>query len=123
MKRLLLLILLLLLLAAPASAIDLKLAWNPNAEPDLAGYRIYRSTAIGGPYEQIGQASVTPEPGFTWPVPPLTEATMYFVVTAYDTAGNESGYSNEASIYMDNVVPGAPQGLQITIIIQPPGAP
>ena len=48
---------------------------------------------------------------------------MYFVATAYDATGNESGYSNEASIYVDNVAPGAPQGLQITIIIQPPGAP
>jgi hypothetical protein len=33
------------LLPSSASAGHLDLAWNPNPEPDLAGYRIYHGTA------------------------------------------------------------------------------
>lgn len=100
-----------------ASALDLKFAWNPNTETDLAGYRIYQGNATGGPYTQMGEIGVMPQPQFVWQVPPGTEAMRYFVVTALDAAGNESGYSNEVAVRVDNVGPNPPTGLQISINI------
>lgn len=105
--------------AALSQAVDLKLTWNSNTESDLAGYKVYQGTQAGGPYTKLGEVLPSPTPSYTWSVPPNTEATYYFVVTAFDNAGNESGYSNEASTYVDNKAPGAPGGLQVIIIIIP----
>jgi hypothetical protein len=73
------------------------LAWKPNSETDLAGYKVYRSTTPGkyGPQNVIAlvQKNVT-----TYQATGLQfKTTYYFVVTAFDLAGNESGYSNEVS--------------------------
>ena len=73
------------------------LTWKPNSETDLAGYKVYRSTIRGkyGPENAIAllQKNVT-----TYQVTGLQpKTTYYFVVTAFDMAGNESGYSNEVS--------------------------
>ena len=45
---------------------------------------------------------------------------FYFTVSAYDAAGNDSGLSNEAGVYVDEVAPKAPQGVKITIIVVVP---
>lgn len=71
------------------------LTWNPNGESDLAGYKVYRATASGGYGAPIAtlQGNVT---SFT--ATGLQNGTTYFfVITAYDNAGNESGWSNEVS--------------------------
>ncbi len=66
------------------------LAWEPNTEADLAGYNVYRSSASGGPYTQV--ATMSPESQYEG-FPP---AGYYcYVVTAVNTGGNESDYSNE----------------------------
>ena len=85
---------------------DVTLAWDPNTERDLAGYKIYYGTAPGGPYNGSGSKEgaspilvpvsrlangVSPE--FT--VSGLPYGTYYFVATAYNSAGFESSYSNE----------------------------
>lgn len=70
------------------------LHWQPNTDPDLAGYRIYYGTASRsyGPYIPVG-ASVT-----SYTLNGLVEGnTYYFTLTALDTSGNESGYSVEVS--------------------------
>ena len=69
------------------------LSWSPNPERDLAGYRVYYGTASRtyGPPVDVGTAT-------TFTASTLTVgATYYFTVTAYDTAGNESGFANEVS--------------------------
>lgn len=33
---------------------DVTLEWSPNNEPDLAGYRLWSSKIVGGPYLQAG---------------------------------------------------------------------
>lgn len=71
---------------------DPALNWDDNVEGDLASYRVKRGTVTGGPYTTIatviGSSYVdgTAAPGTTY----------YYVVTAVDTFGNESGVSNEA---------------------------
>jgi fibronectin type 3 domain-containing protein len=71
------------------------LTWNPNTDSDLAGYRIYRATASG----TYGAALATiPAGTFTYQATGLAMNTTYFfVITAYDSAGNESAYSSEVS--------------------------
>jgi hypothetical protein len=84
------LIIVFLILAAPASAQDVTLAWDPNAETDLAGYKVYignASRTYGTPVVIGTQTTYT----FTGLVP----GTYYFAVTAVNTAGLESGFSNE----------------------------
>ncbi|MGH7452819.1 MAG: fibronectin type III domain-containing protein, partial [bacterium] len=77
------------LLAAGA----LKASWNANTEPDLAGYKIYYGLSSGNYTISINVGNVT-----QYTVNQLTEGLVYhFVVTAYDTAGNESAYSQEVS--------------------------
>ena len=56
--------------ATPGGAGAVLLAWVPGAEPDLAGYRVYRSSTSGGPYQPVGPfldrpRSSTPPPSGT----------------------------------------------------------
>ncbi len=83
-----------LMLNAPASS-SATLTWSANRENDLAGYKVYRATAsgtYGAPIATLA-GNVT-----TYQATSLEFGkTYFFVVTAYDIAGNESGYSNEVS--------------------------
>ncbi len=87
---------LVLVIAAHTSvpdAAELKLSWNPNTETDLAGYKVYYGTA-----SRIYGNPLSVGPGSTYTLQGLTPGQTYFVsITAYDTANNESGYSNEVS--------------------------
>lgn len=72
------------------------LTWAANTEPDLAGYKVYRRTASGA----YGAAIATVSAGtLSYQATGLSASTTYFfAVTAYDSAGNESGLSTEARI-------------------------
>jgi hypothetical protein len=83
---------------------DVTLAWNPNTESDLAGYRIHYGTASGSYSVQIDVHNVT-----TCTVTGLTAGqTYHFAATAYDTSGNESGYSNQVSYQVPTGTSGVP---------------
>ncbi len=72
----------------------LTLIWNRNAEPDLAGYRIYHSVAVGTAKESNARVEINPE--HTSHVFDVNYGRDYFyAVTAVDTAGNESALSAE----------------------------
>ena len=94
LKRLLLLGSGLLLLAAPAMAdTTFRLAWDPNSEPDVAGYRLRYGTSAGNYGQSVDVGNVT-----DYDVRGLDAGTTYFfVVVAYDWAGNVSAPSNEVS--------------------------
>ena len=68
---------------------------NWDAAPGAAGYYVYRSPVSGGGYERLNASPVL--------VPVYTDDTVvngriyYYVVTAVDAAGNESGRSSEVS--------------------------
>lgn len=72
------------------------LAWDtPTGAANVSGYRLYYGSAPGTYYQApgagIGTGNVT-----RYTVADLNRSTrVYFVVTAVDTQGNESGYSNE----------------------------
>ncbi len=66
-------------------------SWDPNSETDLAGYRLYRGYAS----RDYGAVSTVKD----------TSAGLrlergkkhFFAVTAFDSSGNESGYSDEVT--------------------------
>jgi len=79
------------LVTANLPAADVTLQWDRNTEPDIAGYKVYYGTAsrvYGVPIVLAGNVT-------TYTVTGLTSGTYYFAVTAYNTAGLESGFSNE----------------------------
>ena len=109
-------ILAILAIAGIAQAATINVSWNPNTEPDLAGYRLYVGEASGQYGEPVDVGNVT---GHVMEITPEYGATYYFALTAYDTSGNESGYSDEATCFVpDGVKPEKPTGLRaITWII------
>lgn len=81
-----------LTVSAPATS-SATLTWNANTDADLAGYKVYRATASGAYGAPL---TSLPVGTLTYQATGLQSGTTYyFVVTAYDTAGNESTYSNE----------------------------
>ncbi|MFZ5470007.1 MAG: hypothetical protein ACOZIN_11280 [Myxococcota bacterium] len=61
---------------------------------DLAGYKLYYGSTPGT-YTNVIDIRDPSATGYV--VEGLTQGPWYFAVTAYDTSGNESGHSNEAS--------------------------
>lgn len=139
MRKLILLLTLALTLltAGLAQAMDVTLAWDPNSEPDLAGYRIYYSTTAFASTD-----SVIPIPanrtmidiplnatGFTktapvWTVRGVSDAaTVYFAVTAYDNEvpSLQSTFSNVVTANYADIfkgkAPKAPGALKIQSIV------
>ena len=106
-------ILAILAIAGIAQAATVQVTWNPNTEPDLSGYKLYHGTASGQYGEPIDVGNVT---GHVMEITPQHGATYYFALTAYDTSGNESGYSDEATCFIpDGVKPEKPTGLKAII--------
>lgn len=89
--------------------------WDKNTESDLAGYKIYSSATSGSGYTEIKDVLVADCPASPCQatVTGIVDGTWYFVVTAYDNYGNESGYSNEITDTFDTTPPEPPQNLSI----------
>ncbi len=82
------------LAATPGNGV-VALDWSSNAEPDLAGYHVYRATQNGGPYSVITTSPLLASAYNDTSVSNGT--TYYYVVTALDTSGNESADSTQVS--------------------------
>ncbi len=97
------LLIVLFLLTPQVYSAQVTLAWDPNTEPDLAGYSVYyNEVSSGPPYDGTGAT----EGDSPIDVGNVTEFTLhgltdgvtyFFAVTAYDTEDLESSYSNEVS--------------------------
>jgi len=95
--------------AGPIRAADMTLAWDANTETNLGGYKVYygsASRAYGAPID-VGKVT-------TYTVTGLGTGTYYFAVTAYDTSGNESGYSNEVSNAAADGTPPTISGISVS---------
>ena len=88
-------------LSIPIVTSSVTLTWTASTSPGIAGYNMYRGTVTGGPYTLLNAtpASVT---GTTYNDRPLPGQTYYYVTTAVDTSGDESGFSNEATAVVPN---------------------
>jgi hypothetical protein len=82
-------------LAALGGDGQVTLDWLDNQELDLAGYRVYRALAAGGPYTEIAGLLGTSDHLDT---SVTNGTTYYYVVTAEDLAAQESADSVEASV-------------------------
>lgn len=100
--------------AKSRGATSIGLSWTAPADADLYGYVVYRSTASGSGYQEVGRTDAATTK-FT--DTGLTSGTTYFyVVKALDQANNLSAASNEAS--------GVPSALAIdvTLVVTPPAS-
>lgn len=69
------------------------LAWQPSSDPTVVGYQVYYGTVSHNYTDQLNVG-----PSTTATVSNLvTGATYYFAVTAYNSSGEQSPFSNEAS--------------------------
>ncbi len=75
----------------------ISLTWDKNVEPDLAGYRVYRSTTPGEGYKPLNQELISGE--FFDDISVDRGIKYFYVVTAVDNAknSNESSFSKEES--------------------------
>lgn len=79
------------LAAAPLFAGEVKVAWQPNTEPDLAGYVVYY-----GPKERPQRYRIEVGRQTQYLISNLKAGETYYIaVTAVDYAGNESGFSQQ----------------------------
>ncbi|MBN9691338.1 MAG: host-nuclease inhibitor Gam family protein [Verrucomicrobia bacterium] len=95
-----------LLGAVFGQAANVGLTWDPNTEADLGGYRVYYGPASRSYTNvvNVGRTNVARVTGL------LDGAAYFFAVTAYNTNGLESDYSNEVRI-QTGTRPAAPGGL------------
>lgn len=77
------------------------MSWDSNIDQDLAGYRVYRatfsllnvSTQTAKDNPNVQKKSVGMDVYISTTIPAGT--TFYFRLTAYDAAGNESGFNTD----------------------------
>ena len=112
MKRLALVVACFLLMISIAWAgTTVTLAWNPNSESDLAGYRVYQDDVLQVPdiLCPANDASCC-----EWESEVLLEGSYSWYAVAFDSDGNISEPSNIVTYNVDLTAPGAPS-INITV--------
>ncbi len=72
---------------------SVNLGWNSSISSGVVGYNVYRGTVSGGPYARINSnLDATP---YDTDSTVVGGQTYYYVVTAVDSSGTESGYSTQ----------------------------
>lgn len=114
MKRAIIIVLAMGLMASVTFAVDvnLKATFDPNTELDMKEYRLYRLDPTRSLIVTIPHPPTLPYP-FVTQGPDGGEVLMSFVLTAVDTANNESGDSNVATYPFDQKPPAAPGALEV----------
>jgi hypothetical protein len=78
---------------AAASQHSVALNWKASVSAGVVGYNIYRGGVPGGPYERINSALETATAYTDYNV--TAGQTYYYVTTAVNGGGDESGFSNQ----------------------------
>jgi hypothetical protein len=74
---------------------NVSLTWSASTSSNVVGYNIYRATVSGGPYTLINSALDTSTSDTDTTI--QGGQTYYYVVTAVDSSGAESAYSNQTT--------------------------
>lgn len=133
MKKTLIALLSFLFLGMAGSG-SISVSWNANTEPDLKGYRAFiadspfgygllKNIPLGETHVTNDGKAVVADIGNTiehvWEGLTLGK-TYYVAVTAYDSTGNESMFSSEASLFLpetvviDTIPPAIPTGVEVS---------
>lgn len=86
-------------LTGAVDTLSVELAWDDQDDDDLAGFRVHRSRADGGPYTPISELLESSDYVDTTAINGIPQ---YYVVSAVDLFGNESGYSNQVEATPDS---------------------
>lgn len=84
-----------------------RVAWSPNAEADLAGYRVHRATQPEGPWQRVGSASAGTTAWNDTQLPAGADA-LWYAVSAYDRSGGEGARSASVQVVLKSGLPAAP---------------
>jgi lipopolysaccharide export system protein LptC len=98
--------------SAFGATLNLKATWTANTETDMASYKLYRTDGTRTLIGTIAFPSTTYN--FSVTVTDNSSGTLTYVLTAVDTASNESADSATASYHYDLVLPTAPKNLLVT---------
>jgi len=79
--------------ATPTAQHIVDLSWNGSSSANISGYNVYRGMNSAGPYSKINNAGLVASALYT-DSGVASGQTYYYVVTAVDSSGAESGYSN-----------------------------
>lgn len=79
-------------LAAALEGDGIRLTWSPSTAPDLAGYSVYRSTTLSGPFMRLNPALLV-ETEYRDDALPEGATSLWYRVSATDMSGNESAQS------------------------------
>jgi len=86
------LVLILFTFTSHAHSTQVTLSWEPNSEPDIAGYIVYYGNTVSRDYQLIEDAGNQTSYTATGLI---DDEIYYFAVTAYTNSGLESDYSIE----------------------------
>ena len=103
-------------------AYGIEFNWNQEISEDFAGWKLYQGSTSGGPYTQVLTIEYSGTPSDVYraelQIPEVVGQSVdyYFVLTAFDTAYNESDYSNQVKYTASDITsPAVPQVLIIKI--------
>jgi hypothetical protein len=91
---------LIMVISTSVSAKTVNLAWDPSPDTNVAGYKVYydagsSSLPLNGTGANEGTSPVDIGSALTASINGLSDTQIHrFTITAYDTYGNESSYSN-----------------------------
>lgn len=81
---------------AQGTAYSVALAWTASPSSGVTGYNVYRSTVSGNDYVKINSVLVS---GLNYADGTVLDGTTYYYVfTAVDSVGDESGYSTQVQM-------------------------
>lgn len=86
-----------------------RFSWLPNADSDIAGYKIHYGLTNGGPYPNAVDVvnDALTDGRILGVVPNLVcDESYYFVATAYNSAGMESAFSPQVDLFVTAPVSG-----------------
>ncbi len=77
---------------------DVRLRWSANAEPDLAGYHVYRALTSGGTLVRLTSSVLSPNEYLDSSTP--DSLSVWYAVSAVDGTGNESARTTPFRVYL-----------------------
>jgi len=117
MKKIIVVLTMVFVFCGLAQAAEVTLTWNPvdfavcGSDPAQSGYKLYKSTDEGETKTLTGSVDSTV---LSFSYTETGNAKLCYFATAYNQFG-ESGYSEPACVYVSNVPPAAPTGLDAVI--------